>query len=287
MKTAIVTDTSCISVEEGKQMGIFVIPMPFMIDGEEFQEGVNLDKDYFYEKLQSDAEISTSQPAAGLIMDTWDEVLKDYDELVFIPLSSGLSGTYANACIYAKDYEGKVEVVDLQRVSVPMKVGVLDAAALAQKGYTARQIREIMDKEKSNSTVFIMVESLDRLKKGGRITPMAAAIGSMLKIKPVLQLKGEKLDSYAKVRSLNKAKHIMFDAVRKEIEVMGIRGPEDARILGACSYGYEESAQWVEEIKAEFPGYEVSYDDLPMNLSCHTGVGAVGIAVTKRLEVLK
>lgn len=287
MKTAIVTETSCMTVEEGKNLGIFVIPMPFMIDGVEYQEGVNLDKEYFYDKLTSDAEISTSQPAAGLIMDTWNKVLEEYDELVFIPLSSGLSGTYANSCIYAQDYEGKVEVVDLQRVSSPMKVGVLDALELVKRGMTAKQIRETLEGEKDHSTVFIMVESLDRLKKGGRITPVAAAIGSVLKIKPVLQLKGEKLDSYAKVRSVNKAKHIMFDAVRKEMEIMGIKGPEDARLQAACSYGYEHSKQWVEEIHEEFPGYEVTYDDLPMNLSCHIGVGGVGIAVTKRLEVLK
>lgn len=287
MKTAIVTETSCMSVEEGKELGIFVIPMPFMIDGKEYQEGVNLDKQYFYDRLKSDAEISTSQPAAGVVMDMWNQVLKTYDELVFIPLSSGLSGTYANSLIYARDYDGKVEVVDLQRASSPMKVGVLDALELANRGYTAKQIRETMDGEKDNSTVFITVESLDRLKKGGRITPMAAAIGSMLKIKPVLQMKGEKLDSYAKVRSLHKGKQIMFDAVRKEMELMKITGPEDATIQAACSYGYEQSEKWVEEIKAEFPGYDVIYEDLAMNLSCHIGIGGVGIAVTKKLEVLK
>ncbi len=287
MKTAIVTDTSCMSVEEGKKYGIFVLPMPFTIDGEEYLEGVNLSTEYFYEKLTSDASISTSQPSAGAIMDLWDEVLKINDELVFIPISSGLSGTYQNSCMYAQDYDGKVKVVDLGRVSTPAKLGVLDAKKLADKGKSAAEIKAIMDAEAPYSMVYIMVENLDRLKKGGRITPMTAALGTILKIKPILQMGCDKLDSFAKARSFAKAKKIMFDALRSEMERLGGGGAEVFRIQAACSYGYEGEEAWIEDLKAEFPEYQVDGAYLPMNLSCHIGVGGVGCAVTRKVRALR
>ena len=284
-KVAVVTDTSGISMEEAKNLGVFVIPMPFTIDGVEYLEGVNLSKEEFYEKLNSDADISTSQPAAGAVMDLWDNILEDYDEIVHIPISSGLSGSCANAFTYAMDYDGKVQVVDAQRVSVPQRASVEDAVNLVKAGKSAAEIKEILENEQENSSVYVMVETLKHLKKGGRVTPAAAAIGTVLHIKPILQIHGKQLDAYAKVRSMAKGKQTIFKALEQEMERMGVSTPEEVRLQAACSYGYEGKEQWVRGLEEHFPGFQVEYDDLPLNLTCHIGPGGMGAAVTKRINI--
>lgn len=284
-KVAVVTDTSGITLEEAKKLGVFVVSMPFTIDGTDYLEGVDLSTEDFYQKLNSDADISTSQPAAGMVIDLWDKILEEYDEIVHIPLSGGLSGSYANACTYALDYDGKVQVVDTQRVSVPQRASVEDAVSLVQAGKSALEIKEILEKEQENSSVYIMVETLKHLKKGGRVTPAAAAIGTVLHIKPILQIHGKQLDAYAKVRSMAKAKQTIFKALEQEMERMGVSSPEEVRLQAACSYGYAEREQWIHDLEEHFPGFQVEYGDLPLNLTCHIGPGGMGAAVTKRLSL--
>lgn len=284
-KVAIVTDSSCMTAEEGKKLGVFVLPMPFSIDGVDYLEGVDLSVDFFYEKLASDAEIFTSQPSAGDVMDLWDQILEEYDELVHIPLSSGLSGAYSSACVFAQDYDGRVEVADAGRVSVPQRAAVEDAVALRDAGKSAKEIREYIDGEKEHSMVFIALENLNRLKKGGRVTPLAAALGNVLKIRPVLKMQAEKLDAYAKVRSVNKAKQTVISALEKGMRNMDADTPSKVRIQAACTYGFEGKDQWIADLQAAFPEFEIEYGDLPMNLSCHVGLNAIGGAITKRMNM--
>ena len=206
-KVAIVTDSnSGITQAEGKKMGIYVLPMPFYINEELFYEDITLTQEEFYEKLAGDADIKTSQPAPGDVMDMWDKALEEYDEVVHIPMSAGLSSSCETAIMLSQDYDGKVQVVNNQRISVTMRQSVLDAKMLAEQGKGAEEIKEILEKEKFESSIYIMVDTLEYLKKGGRITPAAAALGTLLKLKPVLQIQGEKLDAFAKARTVKQAK---------------------------------------------------------------------------------
>ena len=218
-KTAIVTDSNAgIHQDEAKKLGIFILPMPFTIDGKTYFEDINLTQDEFYEKLMNGAEVFTSQPVVGDITKLWDDILKEYDELVHIPMSSGLSGSCQTALMLAQEYDGKVVVVDNQRISVTQKRDVLDAKRLADEGKSAKEIEEILIKNKLNSSIYITVNTLEYLKKGGRITPAAALLGSMLKIKPILTIQGEKLDAFTKTRTMSKGKQIMKDAIAKDIK---------------------------------------------------------------------
>ncbi len=282
-KIAIVTDTSCMSLEEGKKCGVFVIPMPFIIDGKEYLDGIDLDGDMFYEKMNADADIVTSQPSAGSVMDMWDKVLEDYDEIVHIPISSGLSGSCANAEIYAQDYEGKVQVADTMRLSSPARVQIMEALKLIEKGYGAKDIKDMLEAEQDHCSIYIALSTLKYLKKGGRITPAAAAIGDVLKIHPVLQMHGKTLDSYAKTRGLAKAKQTIYKALEAEMDRMNIHDPSEVCLQAACSYQWEGSEQWVKELKEHFPGFEVVYDDLPLNLTTHIGPGGCGAGICRRL----
>ena len=220
-KIAIVTDSnSGITQAEGKQLGVYVLPMPFDIDGQQYFEDINLTQEQFYEKLTGDADVSTSQPSPDAVMSLWDDLLKNkgYDEIVHIPMSSGLSSSCATAMMLAQDYDGKVQVVDNQRISVTMKLSVLDAMKMTEDGFSAAEIKRILEEQKFNSSIYIMVDTLKYLKKGGRITPAAAALGTLLRLKPVLQIQGEKLDAFAKARTVKQAKRIMLDAIHKDIE---------------------------------------------------------------------
>ena len=218
-KIAILTDSnSGITQAQAKEIGVHVLPMPFFIDGEQYFEDINLSQEEFYKKLKEDADISTSQPSVGEIQDKWNELLKEYEEIVFIPMSSGLSGTCQTATMLSEDYDGKVVVVNNQRISVTMRQSVLDALKLSQKGYTATQIKEILERDKMESSVYITLETLKYLRKGGRITAGAAAVGTVLNIKPVLQLQGEKLDAFAKSRGKSSARKIMIKAMKNDME---------------------------------------------------------------------
>jgi DegV family protein with EDD domain len=283
--TAIITDSnSGITQEQGKLLGISVIPMPFFIDGELFLEDVTLDQETFYEKLLSDVKISTSQPSPGDVTDLWDKLLKDYDDIVHIPMSSGLSTTCATALMLAQDYEGRVQVVDNQRISVTQRQSVLDAIELAKQGRTAEEIRNILMKEKMESSIYITLDTLKYLKKGGRITPAAAAIGTVLNLKPVLQIQGEKLDAYSKVRGKKQAKKVMLNAMRHDMDTRfkEYLDKGQMRLMAAYSGNPEEAAEFLEEIREAFPEFsEIHMDPLSLSVSCHIGKGAIAIAAAK------
>lgn len=277
---AIVTDSnSGISQAEGKELGIYVIPMPFLVDGKLYFEDVDMNKEQFYHFLENDADLSTSQPSPGDVMDLWDKLLKEYDEIVHIPMSSGLSASCSTAMGLARDYDGKVQVVDNQRISVTMQQSVMDAKHLVAAGKSAAQIKEILEKEALESSIYLMVDTLKYLKKGGRITPAAAAVGTILNLKPVLQIQGEKLDAYAKSRGKMKAKKIMLEAIHKDIENRFSEEWKEGRMAIQAAYAGnpEEAAEWKKEIEEEFPGMDVHMDPLSLSVSCHIGYGALAI----------
>ena len=283
-KIAVVTDSnSGITQEKGKELGVHVIPMPFYIDGELFLEDITLTQEAFYEKLASDCEISTSQPAPGEVMEFWDKLLKEYDEIVHIPMSSGLSSTCETAIMLSKDYDGKVEVVNNQRISVTQKTSVLDAVRLAKAGKSALEIKESLEAEKLEASIYITVDTLKYLKKGGRITPAAAAIGTVLNLKPVLQIQGEKLDAFAKVRGWKQAKKTMLDAIEKDL--LHRFGGKKMSLLAAYTCSAEEAKSWKEELEDRFPNYTIDMDPLSLSVACHIGPGALAVACAKDVDL--
>ena len=296
MKVAIVSDSnSGITQAEAKELGIHIVPMPFTIEGEEYFEDINLSQESFYNKLLQDVSVSTSQPSIGLVMSLWDDLLKEFDHIVYIPMSSGLSESCASALRVAEvDYKGKVFVVDNQRISVTQKQSVLDAIELANKGYNGQEIHDILMKVKMHSDIYIMVDTLKYLRKGGRITPAAAAVGGLLKIKPVLRIFGEKLDKYRMMnRTLENAKRIMIEAAKNSIEgfLKDIDGRTDNVHLSVAYTGTDNSValEFVEIIKKEFKVENVVCNPLSLSVSCHIGDGALAIAMSKALseELLK
>jgi DegV family protein with EDD domain len=284
-KIAIVTDSnSGISQQKAKEMGVHVLPMPFVIDGQEYLDGVTLFHKDFYEYLAKDVDVSTSQPSPGAIMSLWDALLKDYDEIVHIPMSSGLSGTCQTAKMLAQDYDGKVEVVNNQRISITQTHAVMDALHLAEAGKSAREIREILEEEGLQSSIYITVVTLKYLKKGGRITPAAAALGTMLKLKPVLQIQGEKLDAFAKVRTMSAAKRTMIEAIRHDLEnrFAGC----NMKLAVAHTNNEAEAMEFKKELEAEFPGYTIDLvDELSLSVACHIGDGSLAVGCSKIVEV--
>jgi DegV family protein with EDD domain len=289
-KTAIITDSnSGITQAQGKELGIFVLPMPFYINEVEYFEDINLTQEQFYEKLQGGADIKTSQPTPGQVMNMWDEVLESYDEIVYIPMSSGLSGSCQSAMMLAEDYDGKVHVVNDQRISVTQRQHALDALALAQKGYSGAAIKEILEREKFNSTIYIMLDTLTYLKKGGRITPAAAAIGTLLHIKPVLQIQGEKLDAFAKVRTENQGHTQMLNAAKKDVETRlgGFTEEQEFHLAVAYTHDKERAEAFCREVQEVFPGYEIHMDPLSLSVSCHIGPGALAVAISQKIPELR
>ena len=287
-KVAIVTDSnSGITQAEAKELGIFVLPMPFMINDETYFEDISLTQEEFYEKLASGANICTSQPSPESVMDLWNEILKDYDEIVHIPMSSGLSGSCQSAMMLAEDYDGKVAVVNNQRISVTQRQSCLDAKLLVSKGMNAKEIKDFLEADKFNSSIYIMLDTLYYLKKGGRITPAAAAIGTMLKLKPVLQIQGEKLDAFAKARTTNQGKTIMINAIKNDIENRFGGMTEDKHIWLQIAYTYNRDAAeaYAKEISELFPGYDIHMDPLSLSVACHIGPGALAFACCKKIEV--
>lgn len=284
-KIAIITDSnSGLSQKEAKEMGIFVLPMPFLINEKEYLDGVNLFPDQFYEFLKEDADVSTSQPSPDSIMKLWDEVLKEYDEIVHIPMSSGLSGSCQTAMMLADDYDGKVQVVNNQRISITQISSILDAQRLIAAGKTAAEVKAVLEEEALQASIYITVTTLKYLKKGGRITPAAAALGTMLRLKPVLQIQGEKLDSFAKVRTMNAAKRTMIDAIRSDLENRFAGQP--MRIDVAHTNNKEAAAEFAKELEAEFPGYQIQRtDELSLSVACHIGDGSLAVACSRIVEV--
>lgn len=286
-KVAVVTDSnSGITQQEGKTLGIRVLPMPFYINGELFHEDINMTQEQFYAHLSADAEISTSQPAPGEVTDLWDEVLSEYDELVYIPMSSGLSGACDTAKMLAASYEGKVYVVDNQRISVTQRQSVLDALELVRQGKSATKICKKLEEMKLDASIYITVDTLKYLKKGGRITPLAAAVGSLLNIKPVLQIQGQKLDAYSKVRGKSAAKKVMLRAVGKDLEDRFSEAVQKGRAKIALAYtgNYDEAQEWLKEVGEVFPEYELYMAPLSLSVSCHIGQGALAIVAMDSIE---
>lgn len=283
-KVAIITDSnSGITQERGKELGIFVLPMPFFIDEELYFEDITLTQEQFYEKLGADSDISTSQPSPGNVMELWEKVLKDYDEIVCIPMSSGLSSTCSTAASIAAEYKGRVQVVDNQRISVTQEQSVYDAMHLRDEGMNAAQIKEVLEREKMLSSIYITVDTLKYLKKGGRVTPAAAAIGTVLNLKPVLQIQGEKLDAFAKVRGWKAAKKTMLNAIEKDLNER-FADVKDQMVLGvAYTCTKEEAAEWRQEVEARFPGYDIIEAPLSLSVACHIGPGAMAVTCMKRV----
>ena len=283
-KVAIVTDSnSGITQKRGEELGIYVLPMPFFIDGELYLEDITLSQEHFYEKLGADSEISTSQPSPGDVMDLWDKLLEDYDEIVCIPMSSGLSSTCETALSLAQDYDEKVQVVNNQRISVTQEQSVYDAIKLRDEGKSAAEIRQVLEKEKMQASIYITVDTLKYLKKGGRITPAAAAIGTVLNLKPVLQIQGEKLDAFAKVRGWKAAKKTMLNAIEKDLTDR-FADVKDQMVLGmAYTCSKEEADEWKNEIQTRFPDYELVEGSLSLSIACHIGPGAMAITCMKRV----
>ena len=287
-KIAIVTDSnSGITQEKGRRLGVSVIPMPFFINEKMYLEGITLSQDEFYQWLKSDASISTSQPSPGETMGLWDNLLKEYDEIVQIPMSSGLSATCATAMGLAQEYEGRVHVVDNQRISVTQRQSVVDAIALRDAGKSGAEIKKILEEEKFNSSIYITLETLKYLKKGGRLTPAAAAIGTVLNLKPVLRIKGEKLDAFSKTRGWKAAKKAMIEAVRHTMDTdfADSQGPENLYVAAAYTGDADSAQEWKHELEEAFPGYEIYMAPLSLSVACHIGPGARAVTVTKLLHI--
>ena len=284
-KTAIVTDSnSGITPAEAEELGIYLVPMPFFIDGELFYEGVNLSHEDFYSKMAAGADISTSQPTPGAVLDLWDTLLEDHDELVYIPMSSALSGSCATAEALAEDYDGRVTVVDNQRISATQRQSVLDAVSMVNDGQDASRINEVLLRDKLEASIYITVDTLKYLKKGGRITAAAAAFGTVLGIKPVLQIQGEKLDAFAMAHGMKSAKKQMLDAVEKDLETR-FAGKKCVSVAAAYTCSDDEAKLWAEEIRARFGDRFNGYiAPLSLSVACHTGPGAYGVGCVKIAE---
>ena len=287
-KIAIVTDSnSGITQDEGRKLGISVLPMPFYINEVMYLEGVTLSQEEFYERLKKDEPISTSQPNPGEICGLWDTLLKEYDEIVHIPMSSGLSASCDTAMGLARDYDGKVQVVDNQRISVTQKQSVMDALTLVQAGKSAAEIREILEAESRESSIYITLETLKYLKKGGRITPAAAAIGTVLNLKPVLQIQGDKLDAYSKVRGKKQAKRVMLKAMKEDFDSRFAEYAKRGEMCLEMAYtgNQEEAEEFKKEVQEMFPDYEIQMDPLSLSVACHIGYGALAVACSKKVTV--
>lgn len=286
-KIAVVTDSnSGITQQQAKEEGVYVLPMPFFVNGKTYFEDIDLTQEQFYQMLEEGADISTSMPAIGDVTDLWDGLLKEYDEIVHIPMSSGLSGTCETAIMLSQDYHGRVQVVDNQRISVTQRQSVLDARQMAAQGMSALEIKKYLEETKFESNIYIMLDTLYYLKKGGRITPAAAALGTLLKLKPVLQIQGEKLDAFAKARTPKQGKSIMLEAMKNDF-LKRYQDPEgkDMWIQVAYTKDLESAMEWKGEIAEVFPNHEIVTEPLSLSVSCHIGPGALAIACCRKLHV--
>lgn len=288
MKIAVVTDSnSGITQAQAKEMGVAVLPMPFMIDGETYYEDITLTREQFYQRLKDNADIATSQPTPDSILKMWDKLLKEYDQIIHIPMSSGLSGSCSTAMMLAgeDEYEGKVFVVDNRRISVTQYQSVKDAQMLAAMGMDGAQIKKRLEETAADSVIFITVDTLKYLKKGGRITPAAAALGTLLKIKPVLIILGEKLDSFAKARTMKQAKTMMMNAIQKELD--GRLHDSECRNchLAIAHTDNEEAAlEFKKEVEERFPNADVYMAPLSLSIACHIGPGSLAVTATRKME---
>lgn len=275
-----------LTVEEAKELGVFRINMPVIIDGESYFEEEGLSSEKFYSALNNESNVSTSQPAPGVILDMWDEILgSGYDEIVYIPMSSSLSGSYESSLAFADDYDGKVHVVNNRRVSVTLRVSVMDALILARQGKSGAQIKEILEEMGGESSIYIAVNTLDHLKKSGRATAAAAAIGSALSIKPILTIQGGKLDAFALDRNMKKCQKKILEALRNDIEKRFAHIPKEELIIGATTscLNTSENEEWTRLVEETFEGIEVFFTPLSLSIGAHVGVNAIGVGICRRL----
>lgn len=285
---AIITDSnSGITQAQAARLGVYVLPMPFMIDEKTYFEDINLTQEEFYQKLAEGANIGTSQPSPESVTKLWDQALKDHEEVVHIPMSSGLSGSCESAMMLAREYGGRVHVVNNQRISVTLRQSVMDAKLLVQKGMSAVEIKDFLEADKFNSSIYIMLDTLYYLKKGGRITPAAAAIGTMLRLKPVLTIQGEKLDAFAKARTISQGKGIMLNAIRNDIinRFGGITEEKGIWLQIAHTNNQAAAEALRAEIAEQFPGYDIQMDPLSLSIACHIGPGSLAVACCKKINV--
>lgn len=286
-RVKIITDSnSGITQRQGKEMGIEVVPMPFFINETQYLEDITMTQEDFYQALQDDrAEVSTSQPSPENIMEMWTRGLEEYDEIVHIPMSSGLSGSCQSALMLAADYDGRVQVVNNQRISVTQRQSALDALRLVEQGMDAAQIKQFLEDDKFNSSIYIMLDTLYYLKKGGRITPAAAALGTILRLKPVLTIQGDKLDAFAKARTVSQGKTMMINAIRNDMEKRFGGVNKDAIWLQiAYTYDLEAARQLRDEVAAQFPGFDIHMDPLSLSIACHIGPGSLAVACCKKIS---
>lgn len=285
---AIMTDSNCgFLPEDGEKMGISIVPMPLIIDGTTYFEGVDITSEEFYRLQGNGAEITSSLPSPGSVMDMWDELLKTHDEVVYIPMSSGLSNSCNSALMLAEDYDGRVHVVDNHRISVTQMQSVLDAVEMANSGMSGKEIKERLEKESLDASIYIAVDTLEYLKKGGRVTPAGAAIGSVLNIKPVLEIDGDKLDAYAKVRGMKGAFRTMIKALKKDLDGKLKTLHDNGELVLGIAYTLmpeEELAQWKAALEKAFPGEEILPGTLNLSIGCHVGPGAIGVGAVRRIK---
>lgn len=288
-KIAVITDSnSGFDLEDANNRGICVLPMPFEIGEEWYFENVDMTQESFYEMMETGKDIHTSQPSPEQVMNLWDELLKEYDEIVHIPMSSGLSSSCESATMLAtqEEYEGKVFVVNNQRISVTQRQSAIDAIMLRDAGMSGEEIKNFLEDDKFNSSIYIMLDTLYYLKKGGRITPAAAALGTILKLKPVLQIQGEKLDAFAKARTSTQGKSIMINAIKSDMEKrFGGATPDNMWLQIAYSKDLDNAMAFRQEVEAAFPGFEIHVAPLSLSVACHIGPGAVALACCKKIKL--
>lgn len=281
-KIKVMTDTnSGLTVEEGKALGIAVLPMPVIVDGRDCMEGVDITQKELFQAMKEGKEVHSSQPAIGSLMEKWDEILEEYDEIVYIPMSSGLSGSYATAAQFAKEYEGRVEVADNHRISVTLRESVLDALALVEKGLTAREIKERLEKNAYESSIYITVNTLENLKKSGRVTAAGAMIATVMNLKPILTIQGEKLDAFAKIRGMKSAEKRMIEAIRNDLDTRFKDVPRE-KIQLAVAGTIEDPADikaWKIQVEEAFPDFDLYYGPLSCSIATHVGVGTEALAL--------
>lgn len=286
MKIAIATDTnSSMTQKQADEHGIHLLPMPVIIDGETYLEGLNINNAQLYNAMKEHRDISSSQPSPGQLTEFWENILKDgYDQIVYIPMSSGLSNSCHNAIQFSRDYDGKIQVVDNHRISLTQEASVLSALLLAQQELTAEEIKNYLEERAYQASIYITVDSMEYLKKGGRVTPAAAAFASVLNLKPILTIQGDKLDTYAKARGMKQAEEKMIEAIKQDRLTRFADVPDhQLRIETAGTFENEEkSEQWRQLVQSAFPSIPVSYVDLPCSIACHVGINAAGTAIMKR-----
>ncbi len=287
MKTAVVTDSnSGITQSQAKELGIFVVPMPFMVNGQTYEEDINLTQSEFYEHLKEEADISTSQPSPETVMTLWDQILKEYDEIIHIPMSSSLSSSCQTALMLSEDYDGRVKVADNRRISITQRQAAKDALEMAALGMGAGEICQELERSSGESSIYITIDTLKYLKKGGRITPAAAALGTLLRLKPVLQIQGEKLDSFSKARTMKQAKSTMTAAIAQDLKKR-FDDPEARHSWIAVAHTCNEEAakEFAAELREMYPNTgEIVINPLSLSVACHIGPGALAVAVTKCLD---